>query len=91
MKLDKDRLLYFIGTGLLIVAIIEVTIVPYLINRFLPALFIPVKTQKIVIGSIYLMAFLSYAFSGKYFYRQIQTIISVFIYFLIFSIIYKFF
>lgn len=85
LKTDKDRLLYYIGTGLLIVAVIEVTFFPFIINRYFPALFIPLLYHKTVVGIIYFLAFVSYAFSAKYYRRQLATVFLLFVFYWLFE------
>ena len=87
MITDKDRLFYYIGTGLLIVAIFEVTILPYCIMRFFPWLFIPVDIHRTAVAIIYSMVFLFYAFSGKYFKKQLITLFVFFMLYALFQII----
>lgn len=85
MKADKDRLLFYIGTGLLIVAILEVTILPYLLNLYFPTLFISRGGHKTVVGYIYLLAFVSYFFSLGYFKKQIAAIAFILAYYILFQ------
>ena len=87
MITDKDRLFYYIGTGLLAVAIFEVTVLPYSIMRFFPWLFIPVDIHRTAVSIIYFLTFLFYAFSGKYFKKQLITIFIFFIIYALFQII----
>ena len=83
---DKDKLFYYIGTGLLIIALAEVTVLPALLYRFLPEFIIPQFFCVKVVGTIYLLAFLFYLFSEKYFARKVGTIFTLFILFVLFQI-----
>ena len=85
MKADKDRLLFFIGTGLLIIAIIEVTVLPYVLNLYFPTLFVPQDKHKTAVGYIYMLAFMSYFFSIGYYKKQITTLIIIFVYYILFQ------
>ncbi len=85
MKTDKDRLLFFIGTGLLIVAILEVTILPYVLNMNFPTLFVPQDKHKTAVGYIYMLAFMSYFFSLGYFKKQMAAISIILIYYILFQ------
>lgn len=89
MKIDKDRLLFYIGTGFLILALIECTLFPFIINRYFPSAYIPNEILKNAVAALYFIAFILYAFSGKFFYRQIQAIIVIFALFVLFSVFYK--
>ena len=46
MKIDKDRLLFYIGTALLIIAIVEVTIIPYALGAIFPDYFFSLERHK---------------------------------------------
>lgn len=85
MKADKNRLLFFIGTGLLIVAILEVTILPYVLNMNFPTLFVPQDKHKTAVGYIYMLAFMSYFFSLGYFKKQMTAISIILIYYILFQ------
>ena len=86
MNADKDRLLFYIGTGLLIIAIIEVTLVPALLYRFLPEFIISKEFCTRVVGIIYALAFLFYALSDKYFAKQMKAVFICFLLFVFFQI-----
>ena len=85
MKIDKDRLLFYIGTGLLIIAIVEVTLLPYILNMNFPTLFVPQDKHKTAVGYIYMLAFMSYFFSLGYYKKQITIIVIIFIYYILFQ------
>lgn len=87
MKTELDRLFFYIGTGLLTVAVVEITVLPCLLYRFMPSLIVPTGLYTKVVGGIYILAFIAYLFSEKYFLKQIQTIIALFLFFCIFQII----
>ncbi len=87
METDKDRLLFFIGTGLLIVAIAELTVLPYFLNMHFPVLYIPVERHKLTVGYIYMLAGVSYIFSIGYFKKQAIAITCIFLYYLLFQFI----
>lgn len=87
MKADKNRLLFFVGTGLLIIAIIELTILPYILKIKFPFLYIPVERHKVVVGYIYMLALISYVFSIGYYKKQVTAIFWIFIYYILFQLI----
>lgn len=87
MKTDKDRLLFYIGTGLLIVAILEVTILPYVLNMNFPTLFVPQDKHKTAVGYIYMLAFMLYFFSVGYYKKQIIVLAVIFFYYILFQYI----
>ena len=87
MKTDVERLLYFIGTGLLIIAVFEVTFLPYFLYRFCPDVYIPYILHRQVVGGIYALAFLFYVFCDKIFMKQLKTILVIFLLYCLFQII----
>lgn len=89
IDMDRDRLFYYIGTGLLVIALIESTIVPYIIMVNFPTLFIPIETHKKVIGTIYIIAFLFYLLSDKTYHKQIASIFIIFLSFVFLQIIFQ--
>lgn len=85
MKTDRERLFYYIGTSLLAVAMVELTIFPYIINNFFPVLFIPVDNHRKIVAYIFLLSFLSYAFSLKFYKKQLGAIFIMFVYYFAFQ------
>lgn len=86
-EFDTNRLLFYIGTGLLVIAILEITVLPCLLYRFLPSLLVPTETYTKIVGGIYILAFVTYVFCEKYFVKQIQTILFLFLFYCIFQIV----
>lgn len=89
MNVNENRLFYYIGTGLLLVALFEVTILPYIIMCYFPSLFIPVDVHRRIVGGIYILAFLFYAANDEDYLEKMITLFVVFMFYVFLQILFQ--
>ncbi len=87
MNADKNRLLYYIGTSLIVLAVIELTIFPYITTYVLPLLYIEPHHFKNNVSYIFIAALVCYLYSEGYYKKELLSIFYTFIYYLLFQII----
>ena len=84
-----QKILFSIGSIALALAVLSVTILPFLVNHFMMGTYIPVLYFKIISGIFYFVALLAYVFSSRYSNMQINWILITFAYFILFQILAK--
>lgn len=90
MKIDTNKLFFYIGTALLFIAVFEVTVLPFIINRYFPTLYIPQASHKMVVAYLYGFAALFYFLVKDGIKRQVVVIASLYLYYVVFQIFYNF-
>lgn len=83
------KFLFLLGCAALVIAVLSVTIAPYLTSVFSKNLFISVYKFQWVSFVFYAITLFSFLFSSKYVKKQINWILITCAYFIIFQVIVK--
>ncbi len=86
MGTNKNQVLFYTGTMLLAVAVFELTVVPYIINTFFPVLYIPLEPFRTIVTSLYIAACVCYMFCSGYYKKQMISIATLFVFYILFQI-----
>lgn len=88
-RLKRERILFSLGCIAIAIAVLSVTIAPYLINNFAPNIFASMGKFQNFSFIFYGIAIFCYLFSQKYQKLQIKWILIAFAYFILFQILVK--
>ena len=88
-RLKREKFLFSTGCIALAIAVLSVTIAPYLINNFASNIFASIEKFQNFSFVFYGIALFCYLFSTKYAKMQINWILIVFAYFILFQILVK--
>ncbi len=88
-KPKRERILFLTGTISLALAVLVLTIIPFVINNFMQDTFISVNGVKFASCIFYFVTLLCFLFSSRYINIQINWIIITLIYYILFQILIK--
>ncbi len=85
----RDKILFSAGSFALALAVLSITIAPYVVNYFMLNTYIPIAHFITFSGVLYFIALVCYLFSSSYSTIQINWIIITFLYFVAFQVLAK--
>ncbi len=88
-KVKKERVLFLTGAVLLALAVLTLTIIPFIVNNFTADAYVSVNGVKYTSGILYFLTLLCFMFSSHYINIQINWIIITLIYYILFQILIK--
>lgn len=88
-KPKKERILFLTGAVSLALAVLVLTIIPFIINNFVQDSFVSVNGVKFASCIFYFVTLLCFLFSSRYINIQINWIIITLIYYILFQILIK--
>jgi len=88
-NIKRERILFMTGAVLLALAVLVLTILPYLINNFTADTYVSTKGVKVSSYIFYFLTFLCFLFSPRYTTLQIKWLSITLIYYIAFQILIK--
>lgn len=88
-NIKKERILFLLGAIFLALAVLILTIMPFIINNFTADTYVSTKGVKLASIVLYLLTIICFLFSFRYIKMQINWIIITFIYYVLFQILVK--
>ena len=88
-KIKKERILLLLGAVFLALAVLILTIVPFVVNNFIADAFVSINSVKNISITLYILTIICFLYSFRYIKMQINWIIIIFIYYALFQILVK--
>lgn len=88
-KQKREKILFSTGCIAIAIAVLSVTIVPFLLNNFTQSVFLSIFKLQIFSAIFYAIAIVCFLFSSEYSEDQINWILIAFGYFIIFQVVAK--
>ncbi len=81
MKQEEQTRYYWIGTFFLSVAMMLVTIIPVIVTKYLPIIYIEIRNYISTAAALFIITLILYLLSKNTFKKQIISLLLAFIYF----------
>lgn len=88
-KVKRERILFLTGAISLALAVLVLTIIPFIINNFVQDSFVSINGVKFASCIFYFVTLLCFLFSQRYINIQINWIIITLVYYILFQILVK--
>ncbi len=85
----KDKILFSAGSFALALAVLSITIAPFVVNYFMLTAYVPVLNFQIISGIFYAIALVCYFFSSEHAQQQTNWILITFLYYVVFQVLAK--